>query len=178
MVLWTFYDGDNSNSIIEKIYKENRAAMIKYAKKHLGDFASEAEDAVQNTFLSIMKYKKSFPKKENQAIAYITTCLRHEIFKIRSATIKFYSLLDCFGMEALPVIKSTEEASVNSIILSDIMNFIYSLSERECFIFLMRVVHKAKVNDIAKYEEISKNTVFSTVKSVRQKINERFGADI
>lgn len=177
MILRTFDDND-PNPLIEKIYKENRDVMVKYAKRHLGNFASEAEDAVHNTFCNVMKYKKSLPKNEKEAISYITTCLRHEIFKIRSATVKFYSLSDCIDNAFLPICKSAEEVSMKYIFLKDVMKFIYSLPERDCFIFLMKAIHKAKADDVAEYAGVDRHKVFSTVKAVRKQIKERFGACI
>lgn len=112
---------------------------------------SEIEDAIHDTFLNLLNYKKSL-KEVNNVKAYLFKCLRNQIFKIKKNNKLEFSLID----GTIPI---DEDSNDKEKVLIELKKIIKQLSPREREIVYLKYFQHFNNKEIADLLDIKYQTV-------------------
>ena len=156
---------ENNKPIIEKLYDSYHKDMMDFAKLRLWsadrkNFAFEAEDAVQNTFVKVTKYieRIDFSREEKHIRGYIFSILINEIYNILREK-EFISDV------SVDEIESVGFNQIETLIIvekySDAIAAIKQMDEKYSSTLYLAICKEMTVAEIAKMMGISEKTVYS-----------------
>ena len=182
MLLFLLTLADESHhSEIEKIYNEYHADMMRYAISKLSsvgveDYVHAAEDAVQNTFLKIVKYINSvdFSRAKKQMKNYVFAILMHEIVDIYHDS-----------EENAEFFEETYDATLTNFVeeiyikdrYQEVVNAIAKLDEKyACVMYFVFCLDKS-VDEVAEMMGISSKTVYTRLSRGKEKLRQMLKGD-
>ncbi len=156
---------DDEKSRIEFLYKEYRRLMynVSFSVLHNKEDAEDAEDAVHEAFLRVIKNIskfKGYSCKENAA--YLVITVRGVSLNMLNKR-KPYEELD----ENFPDSADTESAALGEIGYEEIAENIAALSPVLRDIATLHFVHDWNAEEIAEFMEISRNSVYVGISRAR-----------
>ena len=172
---------------IKDIFKRHHDAMLNFAKGKLenrgvGDFEHDAEDAVQNAFMKIVKYidaldKEASPKRER---AYMMSIVSNEVTNIIKDYKFFEDIDECDGKYAdtFAEDKLIEQLSVKAQ-YAVAMDTIKKMDEKYSTTMFCYYQKELSVDEIAELMGVSEQTVYTRLRRGRKLLLERLGdADV
>ena len=146
--LWQlFIDGDMH--AFNLIYSNHYQMLHNFGIKFLSH--SEIEDAIHDTFLNLLNYKKSL-KEVNNVKAYLFKCLRNQIFKIKKSNKFEFTLIE-------GAIQSDTETHDKEKVLVELKKIIKQLSPREREIVYLKYFQHFNNKEISGLLDIKYQTV-------------------
>lgn len=146
--LWRlFIEGDMH--AFNLIYSTHYQMLHNFGLKFLS--TAEIEDAIHDTFLNLLSYKKSL-KEVNNVKAYLFKCLRNQIFKIKKSNKLEFSLIE-------GTIQSDDETNDKEKALVELKKIILELSPREREIVYLKYFQSFNNKEIAELLDIKYQTV-------------------
>lgn len=146
--LWMlFVEGDMH--AFNLIYSAHYQMLHNFGVKFLSH--SEIEDAIHDTFLNLLNYKKSL-KEVNNVKGYLFKCLRNQIFKIKKSNKLEFSLVE----ETLQV---DEQNNDKEEAIIELKKIIKQLSPREREIVYLKYFQQFNNKEIAELLDIKYQTV-------------------
>lgn len=163
-------EDESQRSELAEFYEENKARLYAIAHKHLHN-KSDAEDAVQEAFLRIVKKPDVFfTKSRNDRILYISVIVRNisvDIF-LKKHKHKYASLTDDFEDDNLPVL----ERIVGELSRDELMRFIASLSEALRQALFLKIHYQMTTCEIASALGISETAARKRLSDAEKKIRQ------
>lgn len=159
---------DESNqSKIEQIFKKHYGYMMRYATSRFRregrvDYALDAEDAVQNTFMKITKYINGidFSLGEKEVKSYCLTILSNEISNILKEKEIFFENFEEFRLE-------NEYNYIEGLELrekyDEVVEAIANLDERYSTTLYFAFCKEMSVKEIAEIMGVSPKTVYTRI---------------
>lgn len=166
---------------IERLFKRYHNEMMRVAKKAFRAFGRQnpgldAEDAVQSTFGSIVRYAHAVPfdRPEAELRAYIYAILHHEIEKIMEEPEQAFAIdsSELPDRESLP--EFGERLHVREQ-YDEVVAFIREMDPKYSTVLLLYFAEELTGEQIAKLLEISKYTVYTRLHRGKQQLLDRFG---
>lgn len=160
---------DEQRDILSEFYEEhkNKFYSLAYSKLHNSE---ESEDAVQETFLRIVKYPDRFFSLEpHKRLPYAIIIIRNVVLQIleQKGKYKFEELT-----EEIPDSQpSVEEISIGNVAHDELVEFIKSLSEAKKQAIILRGVYGLSNREIA-------DVLGITESAVRRRISDAHGSII
>lgn len=158
---------------IEELYNKYHNDMLKYAITKFTEYGSDdahcdAEDAVQNAFLRIVKYISNidFTRTEKEIKCYVFSILVNQIHDITSRDDKTVALnenaissTDFYTPDQYAIFQENYDILVKAI---EDMNEIYSTT------MFMSVVAELSIDKIAELTGVAKKTVYTRLERGRK----------
>lgn len=166
---------------IERLFKRYHHDMLRIAKRAFRSCGRQnpgmdAEDAVQSTFGSIVRYAHAVPfdRSEAELRAYVYTILHHEIAKILEDPEQAFSIdaSELPDRESLP--EFGERLHVREQ-YDEVVAFIREMDPKYSTVLLLYFAEELTGEQIAKLLGISKNTVYTRLRRGKQQLLDRFG---
>ena len=169
--------------IIEHIYYTYHDDMVRFAKfklrnRNIPNYAIEAEDVVQNSFIKIITYAH---KIEQKAAPKILKSYVFQIVKNESATFvhNYFKHPETEALENDFASFDDYTATVNILnIYSDINDAIDALDYIYSVPTYLNVVMDFEVAEIASMLEICEKTVYTRIERAKKMIREKVGKDL
>lgn len=168
---------------IERLFRRYHNKMLRVARQSFArakhhNPALDAEDAVQSTFLSIVRYANSVPfgKPENELKAYLFTILHHEITKI----IEEPELPSQDGVEDIIDIESLSDLAERIDIrdqYAEVVTAIRDMDPKYSSVLLLCYGEEMTVKQAAEVLGISPNTVYTRLRRGKQQLIEKFAKE-
>lgn len=164
---------DEQRNILSEFYEENknRFYSIAYARLHSSE---EAEDAVQETFLRIVKYpNRFFTIEPHKRLPYAVIIIRNIVLQIleEKGKYKFEEL-----PEDLPDCKlSVEEEAIGKVSWEELVAFIKTLSEAKKQAVILKGVYGLTNREIAGVLGINEAAVRRRLSDAYGRINDFIG---
>lgn len=161
---------DEQRNELTEFYEENRKRLFGYALKKLHNCES-AEDAIQETFLNIMKYpKKFFELDSHKKVSYVLTIIGNVISRMLKDLSKncFDELSDDIKDDAL----SVEDIVIGKITAEELKEFIGKLPETRRRLIILKAVHGLSYSQIADVLEISEEAVRKRISNTYKQIKQ------
>lgn len=155
-----------------------RIAKLKFARAERCNPELDAEDAVQSTFLSIVRYAHAVPfqKPEQELKAYVFAILHHEIAKIlMEPELPFESELTDIRDE-----ESFQEFSDRIHIqerYAEVVVAIRNMDPRYSTVLLLYYGEELTVEQMSKVLGIPPSTVYTRLRRGKQKLLEKFAKE-
>ena len=158
---------------IEELYNKYHNDMLKYAIAKLSEMGSndaqhDAEDAVQNAFIKIVKNISNidFSRTEKEIKCYVFSILAHEIYNIFNPPAKIVALDEetIVSANSYTPAQYAEYQENYDILVKAIedMNEIYSTT------MFMSVVAELSIDKIAELTGVAKKTVYTRLERGRK----------
>lgn len=154
-------EGDEQSLIL--LYKTVAQRLFSIVMGLLGN-RQDAEDAVSETFVRIVKYAAGFKRNDN-GYGWMATIARNCAVDILNSRHDFADIDDVFGLAA-------QSADVDADI--DLAAAMNSLEPQEREIVLLRYYGDITVRDIAKKIGLPKSTVMYKLKQAEDKLRKIF----
>ena len=159
---------------IEKIYNAHHKDMMDYAKIRLWssgrkNYAFEAEDAVQNTFVKVTRNidKIDFLREEKYIRGYVISILVNEINNI----LREKEFVSDFGDS---VLEKVEFNNIETLMVVDKYNdaiaAIRQMDEKYSTALYLAICEEMSVKEIAKMMGISEKTVYTRIMRAKKKV--------
>jgi len=146
--LWRLFINGDMHAF-NLIYSNHYQMLHNFGIKFLPP--SEIEDAIHDTFLNLLNYKKSLAEVNNVK-AYLFKCLRNQIFKIKKLSKLEFSLIE-------GTIQSEVETHDKEKALIELKKIIKQLSPREREIVYLKYFQHFNNKEIADLLDIKYQTV-------------------
>ncbi len=146
--LWRLFINGDMHAF-NLIYSTHYQMLHNFGVKFLSP--SEIEDAIHDTFLNLLNYKKSL-NEVNNVKAYLFKCLRNQIFKIKKSNKLEFSLVE-------GTIQSDVETHDKEKALIELKKIIKQLSPREREIVYLKYFQHFNNKEIADLLGIKYQTV-------------------
>ena len=163
-------EDESQRDELSEFYEENKARLYAIAYKRLHNKA-DAEDAVQEVFLRIVKKPELFFLKSwNDRILYTAVIVRNisvDIF-LKKQKHKCGSLTDDFEDDNLPVLERT----VGELSRDELMRFISSLSEALRQALFLKIHYQMTTSEIASALGISETAARKRLSDAEKKIRQ------
>jgi len=164
LFLLTLTDQDIQEQI-EYIYSHYHEEMLRYARGLLtrSSGAYDAEDAVQNAYLSIQKYIRNIDFWDDAARLrrYLLSCVRYEVIKLQKNAVY------CEDIDLHINVLISDDEFVKSVNETEdyqkLIASIRSLHERYSHLMYMRWVDEMSVKEISVRMGIQQATVYKTL---------------
>lgn len=152
-----------TNDVFIEAVKRNSQRLYVIAFSYLQN-KDDAEDALQNTFLKLWKYNKSFESNEHMDKWLTRVCIN-----------------DCKNVFALPFRKhkSLEDeydlSTFDSYFNLDLYNAILSLNKKERLVIILFYYNDLPTKEISSVTGINESTIKSLLKRSREKLKQKLG---
>lgn len=152
-----------TNDVFIEAVKRNSQRLYVIAFSYLQN-KDDAEDALQNTFLKLWKYNKSFESNEHMDKWLTRVCIN-----------------DCKNVFALPIRKhkSLEDeydlSTFDSYFNLDLYNAILSLNKKERLVIILFYYNDLPTKEISSVTGINESTIKSLLKRSREKLKQKLG---
>ena len=171
---------ESDHAKIEYLYNRYRGDMLRIAKSRLHGMGIpnvelDAEDAVQNAFVKIVKYIKNidFSQDDKKIRAYVLRIVAHEAIRVA----KKYKMVDDID-EMADRIEDGDffgEMRIQTR-YDDVIRIIREMDERYSIPLTLRFVEKMEIGEIAQIIGIAEKSVYTRLDRARQilldKLNE------
>lgn len=155
--------------IVRELFEKHRQMMYLKAFGILHN-KSDAEDAVQNAFLSIInKLDKIISIPSNERVFYIVSIIEHAALDIMKKK-KLHPFWDISEHEEMVSSLSTEEEALNNIAIEEIEEALKGLSDRDYSILFLYLFKEMKPREIAAELGISENNARVKIKNARERL--------
>ena len=169
--LLTLTNDESDQSKIEYIYNKYHDHMMKYAISKLmsmgrQNYTYDAEDAVQNAFIKIVKniHKFDFNRDEKSIKNYSFTILTNEIYTLTKFKDDFLELDES-------MFESSQHGILEEICIKDeydnVVQAIENLSEIYSSTLFLAYCKEMSTNEIAKFMSVSTQTVYARLKRAK-----------
>ena len=175
MLLFLFSIADeSSHSKIEHLYNKYHDFMMKYAVVKLEtagreNFIYDAEDAVQNTFIKIVRYidKLDFSRDEKEIKNYVFGILTNEIYNIVNTKEEALELdedfPDFYTYTPIEQLEHTDE-------YTKVVKEIEHLDEIYSSTMFLAIIREMSITEIADLMGVSRKTVYTRLERGRVKL--------
>ena len=170
-------ENEEQQNELAEFYKKNknRIYTVAYSRLHNRE---ASEDAIQETFLNIVKYPKGFfGTEEHKKISYVLTVLGNAVS--RSLKDRLQNSFDELDEETEGKDLSVEDAVIGDIAANELKAFISQLSEERRSVIELKAIHGLANSQIAGILGISEDAVrkriSNTYKQIRAFINSKNG---
>lgn len=161
-------ENEEQQNELAEFYKKNKSRIYSVAYSRLHN-REAAEDAIQETFLNIVKYPKSFfGMEEHKKISYVLTVLGNAVS--RSMKDQLQNSFDELDEETEGETLSVEDAVIGNIAANELKTFISQLSEARRSVIELKVVHGMSNSQIAYILGISEETVRKRISNTYKQI--------
>lgn len=170
LILFTFEELSNLEiKFVEELYQKHHIMLKKIAFKKLKD-TYNAEEAVANTFMKIMKNaKKIYDFPEGKIEPYCIAMLNNEISNIYRNKSNHIEVDGIEGFELSDGELSTEEETLKILQGEELVNLIEKLSEDEKTFLYLRYSKEMTYNQIGEILNISENTANKRAERIHKK---------
>lgn len=161
---------------LNEFYEANRKRLFGYAFQKIRN-REAAEDAIQETFLNIMKYpNKFFELESHKKVSYVLTVLGNVISgMLKDSSKKSFNELDeNIEDDAL----SVEDIVIGQISAGKLKEFIGELPETRRSIIILKAVHGLSYPQIADVLGISEEAVRKRISNAYKQINQFLDGEI
>jgi len=165
------FDIEERRNELAEFYAEHKNGLYAFALSRTHN-REKAEDAVQETFLRIMKYPERFfalPVHKRMSYAVIVT--RNAIHDIQSGSSQTEELPETMADESL----SVEDTVLGEISAEELKAFIRRMPEAQREAIILKIVHEMSAEEIANALNISEQTarkrVSNAYKTIRDFMN-------
>lgn len=173
LIALSLLDTEEEKNELNGFYEKNRKRLFGYAYQKLHN-REASEDAIQETFLSIMKYPDKFFELDDQKrISYVLTVIGNVIsnmLKNQSKT-SFDELDEDIEDDGL----SVEDMVIGEIAAGELEDFIGKLPGTRKSLIILKAVHGLSYTQIADVLGISEDAVrkriSNTYKQIKQFLN-------
>jgi RNA polymerase sigma-70 factor (ECF subfamily) len=156
---------ERNHSKVEYLFKKFHSDMIELAKyrfKQAGipSYSTDAEDAVQNAFVKIVKYIDSinFEASEQEIKAYVLSIVLNEATDIIASYKSFASIDEC-------VDKLSDTSFIDQLKVNDryeqVARILYKMNEKYKTVLLYRYYDDMSVKEISDLIGISEKAVYA-----------------
>lgn len=161
--------GSSDGAFIKALFEAHRQMMYKKAFSILHN-KSDAEDAVQNAFLSIINNIEKISKIPcNERVFYIVTIIEHAALDILKKQ-KRHSAEDFFEHADAASVLYTEKEALDNIAVEEIKKALEELSDRDYSILFLYLFKEMKPKEIAGELGISENNARVRIKKARERL--------
>jgi len=163
-------EDENQRNELSEFYKENKRRFYAIAFSKLHD-RTDAEDAVQEAFLRIVKKSDHFfAKSWNDRILYVSVIVRNVSIDIylKKHKHKCESLTDDIEDDNLPLLERT----VGELSRAELMSFISSLSEALRQVLFLKIHYQMTTSEIASALDISETAARKRLSDGGKKIRQ------
>ena len=161
-------ENEEQQKELSEFYKKNKNRIYSVAYSRLHN-REASEDAIQETFLNIVKYPKSFfGMEEHKKISYVLTILGNTVSRTMRDQLRngFDELDEEIEGETL----SIEDAAIGNIAANELKTFISQLSEARRSVIELKVVHGMSNSQIADILDISEEAVRKRISNTYKQI--------
>ncbi len=168
-------ESEEQRNELSEFYEENknRFFLIAFSKLHNRE---EAEDAIQEAFLRIVKYpEKFFSIPTHKRLPYAVIIIRNVIFDMLSRKSKrdFDELSEELPDEGL----SVEDIAVGKISGEELTKFLEKLPETKLQTIILKSVYNLNCHEIANVLGTSETAVRKRISDVHKLINDYLGKE-
>lgn len=159
---------------ITRIYETYLNWMLKIAFHFLQD-ETDAEDAVNDVFLSLISGNSSIPTdSENETKAYLFICIRNAAFKIKKSKSK-HKTVNYDELYNVSVKYNLEDDFFNKDRYNEVLSFINTMSPIYKDVLTLKLTFNKPLKEISKILNIPLKTAESRLLRGKSLLNERFG---
>lgn len=161
-------ENEEQQNELAEFYKKNKSRIYSVAYSRLHN-REAAEDAIQETFLNIVKYPKSFfGMEEHKKISYVLTVLGNAVS--RAMKDRLQNSFDELDEETEGETLSVEDAVIGNIAANELKTFISQLSEARRSVIELKVIHGMTNSQIADILDIPEETVRKRISNTYKQI--------
>lgn len=159
---------------ITRIYETYLDWMLKMAFHFLNN-ETDAEDAVNDVFLSLIKGNSTVPvDSENETKAYLFICIRNAAFKIKESkskhkTVNYDGLFNVFAKYNL------EDACIKKDCYNEVLSFINAMSPIYKDVLALKLVFNKSLKEISEMLKVHLKTIETRFSRGKSLLKERFG---
>ena len=171
------------HSQIERTYyryheKMLRVALQCFVKAKRNNPESDAEDAVQSAFLSIVRYAHVVPfdKQEGELKAYVFSILHNEISKILAEP-ELSSDIDIENIADLESLRDLSEQINVQERYKEVVLAIRDMDPKYSTVLFLYYVRELSAERLAKVLGVSKNTVYTRLRRGKMQLIDRFSKE-
>lgn len=161
-------EDESQRNELSEFYEENKSRFYAIAFSKLHN-KTDAEDAVQEAFLRIVKKPELFfSKSRNDRILYISVIVRNVSIDIYLKRHKCESLTDDIEDDNLPVLERT----IGELSRDELMMFISTLSEALRQALFLKIHYRMTTSEIASALGISETAARKRLSDAEKKIRQ------
>ncbi len=170
-------ENEGQQNELAEFYKKNKSRIYSVAYSRLRN-REASEDAIQETFLNIVKYPKGFfGVEEHKKISYVLTVLGNTIS--RSMRDPMQNSFDELDEETEGETLSVEDVVIGNIAAEELKYFISQLPEARRSVIELKAVHGLSNSQIADIlgisEEAVRKRISNTYKQIKSFLDLRNG---
>lgn len=155
--------------IVRELFEKHRQMMYSKAFGILHN-KSDAEDAVQNAFLSIInKLDKIISIPSNERVFYIVSIIEHAAYDILRKQ-NLHPSEDIYDHKDISTLLSTEGNALDNIAVEEIKSALEELSDKDYSLLYLYLFKQLKPKEIAEKLDIPEKNIRSYIKRARTRL--------
>lgn len=155
--------------IVRELFEKHRQMMYSKAFGILHN-KSDAEDAVQNAFLSIInKLDKIISIPSNERVFYIVSIIEHAAYDILRKQ-NLHPSEDIYDHTDINTLLSTEGNALDNIAVEEIKSALEELSDKDYSLLYLYLFKQLKPKEIAEKLDIPEKNIRSYIKRARTRL--------
>ena len=160
-----------NEAAIERLVREYEAGVFRLALSILGDPA-EANEVMQETFLSALRALPSYQEKNSLKAWLYTIALNHSRSRLRKRKVieRLRSTLTAIFRMEIEKQNSPEETVIQNEKETAIWRSLNQLDDRHRIVVILRYFHELQVSEISEILSVNEGTIHSRLHTARERL--------